>query len=92
MVPFLNPSNVPPTLRQLIPLAERYGVACDLERERLVAAASPEDIATLKAVILQYDDELDNWLAGPEAVSPPFSEEYIAFSAMRMASDFSKQQ
>ena len=82
MVPTLNPAKVPLALRHLIPLAERYGVSCDWERERLVASSTPEDIAALKAAISRHDDELDDWLAGPEADAPPFSNEYIAFSAM----------
>jgi hypothetical protein len=88
MVPQLDPAKVPPGLRHLIPLAERYGIADDLDREDMVLASSPEELAELKAAIARHDDQLDDWLAGPEADAPPFSAEYLAFSATRMAADF----
>lgn len=88
MVPRLDSSQVPAGLRHLIPLAERYGITDDFDREALVTASSPEEIAALKAVVARHDDELDDWLAGPEADEPPYSDEYLAFSAMRMAADF----
>lgn len=55
-------------------------------REDRIAKAAPEELAALTA-INRYEDELDDWLAGPEADSPAPSAEYIAFSAMRMAAD-----
>lgn len=83
----LNPANVPEPLRVLIPLAQRWGIGDDLKREDLIAMAAPEELAALTIAINQYEDELDDWLAGPEADSSAPSEEYIAFSAMRMAAD-----
>lgn len=88
MVLRLDPAEVPPGLRHLIPLAERYGITDDRDRGRLVRASSPEELAELKAAVTRHDDQLDEWLAGPEADAPPFSKEYLAFSAMRMAADF----
>ncbi|QDV34268.1 hypothetical protein [Tautonia plasticadhaerens] len=83
----LRSANVPPSLRHLIPLAERFGVTDDVQRERLVSSASPHEIARLKAAVQANDDDLDDWLAGSEADGPKFSAEYLAFSAMRMAAD-----
>lgn len=54
-----------------------------------VQAASEPEIAFLKNAVLEHDDALDKWLAGPESRGPSFSDEHIAFSAMRMAADFS---
>lgn len=88
VIPRLNPVHVPADLRKLIPLAERYGIIDDLEREEFVLRASPEEVAELKAAVAQHDAEMDRWLAGPEADHPPFSDEYLAFSAMRMAADY----
>jgi hypothetical protein len=88
VVPRLDPEKVPPGLRHLIPLAERFGIADDRDRDRLVRASSPEVLADLKRLVERHDDDLDDWLAGPEADGPEFSEEYVAFSAMRMAADF----
>ena len=84
----LNGAKIPASLRHLLPLAERFGVSDDSNREELVSKASPDEIASLKQAIAVHGKELDDWLAGPEADSPPYSAEYIAYSAMRMASDF----
>jgi len=67
--------HVPADLRKFIPLAERYGIVDDLEREELVLRASPEEVAELKAAVAQHDAEMDRWLVGPEADHPPFSDE-----------------
>ena len=84
----LVPSNVPANLRKLIPLTERFGVIDDLERENLVLAASDDEINQLRSEVSAHDDELDSWLAGPEADGPEYTTAYLAFSAMRMAADF----
>jgi hypothetical protein len=84
----LNPENVPASLRKLIPLAEKFGISDDLDREILVRASSAHDIELLKKAIIDHDDELDLWLVGEEASSSNPSDEYVAFSAMRMAADY----
>jgi hypothetical protein len=84
----LTRNHVPPELHELIPLAEKFGVADDLLRERLVKASSAAEIQQLKSTVLAWEDALDKWLAGVEADGPAFSDEYIAFSAMRMAADY----
>jgi hypothetical protein len=38
-------------------------------------------------MIIDVDDALDEWFAGPEADDPHPSDEYVAFSAMRMVAD-----
>ncbi|PQO47229.1 hypothetical protein [Blastopirellula marina] len=80
--------NVPPALRPLIPYAELWGLSDDLLRDERTMIAPPVAIEDLKAVIVDFDNLLDDWLAGDEADSPYPSPEYIAFSAMRMAADF----
>ena len=84
----LDPSRIPLELHGLLPLAEKFGVSDDCLRERLVNDSSALEISELKAGICSHEDALDNWLAGPEAQGPSFSDEYIAFSAMRMAADY----
>jgi hypothetical protein len=84
----LNPAKVPAPLRHLIPFAELWGVKDDLIRDDLVRNAPKAAIEDLQSIIERYEDLLDEWLAGPEAEGPEFSEEYLAFSAMRMAADF----
>ena len=84
----IDPKRVPEPLHILIPYAEFWGIADDWARENIVAKAPPDIQEDLKEVVASFDDELDNWLAGDEADSPAPSQEYIAYSAMRMAADF----
>jgi hypothetical protein len=84
----LNPAKVPLSLRCLVPFAELWGVGDDLIREDMVANAPPQAISELRQIVEAHQDFLDEWLAGPEAQSPSPSDEYLAFSAMRMAADF----
>jgi hypothetical protein len=86
-MPKLNPDNVPPGLRHLIPLAERWGIDDDLMRARAVQQASSGEREELRRTVAQHDDLLDLWLAGPESYSTSPSPEYLAFTHMRMASD-----
>ena len=83
----LNSAKIPPTLRCLIPWAEKFGVSDDLLRENLLNDTPQEERLNLKTEVLELDDDLDLWLAGPEATGPTYSDEYIAFSAMRMVAD-----
>lgn len=83
----LNPEKVPRELRELIPLAEEFGISDDGYRWKKIKKTKPKELDTLKRVIEENDDELDRWLAGPEADGQDFSDEYIAFSALRMAAD-----
>lgn len=84
----LRRSRIPSDLHPLIPLAAKYGVADDLERESLVASSTDAELKELKAAVGAHEEALDRWLAGPEAKGPQYSDEYIAFSAMRMAADY----
>jgi len=82
----LRSENVPQS-RELIPLAERWGISDDILRQHACRNAPPAELQYLKAVIDHFDDALDDWLAGPEAALPIQSAEYLAFSNMRMAAD-----
>ena len=83
----IDSQRVPVSLRHLIPLAQKFGVSDDLAREAIVSSASKAEIEALKQAVQANDELLDTWLAGPEATGPCFSNEYIAFSSMRMAAD-----
>lgn len=84
----LRPSKIPVQLHHLIGLAEKFGLADDKAREDLVTNSSTEERRSMKDALEKYDDEFDLWLAGPEAAGPRYSDEYVAFSALRMAADF----
>jgi hypothetical protein len=83
----LDPARVPERLRALIPLAEKWGISDDMLRLDAVRRAPLDEMANLSRIVAQYDDALDEWLAGPEAHGPSFSPEYLAFTHMRMAAD-----
>lgn len=83
----LDPQRVPPTLRQLIPWAELWGVADDLIREDMIRRMPKDSLVELNEILDRFADDLDAWLAGPEADEAAPSDEYVAFSAMRMAGD-----
>lgn len=86
----LDPSRVPAQFRQWIPLAERWGIGDDLIRDDCVAKATPQELRELLAFGSAYSEVLTKWLAGPDADSPPFSDEYIAFSCLGMALDYAR--
>ncbi|RQO60594.1 hypothetical protein DBR47_09645 [Paucibacter sp. KBW04] len=83
----LHLSKVPEKLHSLVELAERFGVADDRGRELVRRSATPEELQHLRESVRRHDDELDAWLAGTESFGPAYSDEYIAFSAMRMTAD-----
>lgn len=83
----LNPEKIPSELRLLIPLAEQFGIADDLIRAEVVSRTPEHELAAMRRAVEEQSDAFDNWLAGPEAGGPEFSDEYIAFSALRMAAD-----
>ncbi|MFL6636824.1 MAG: hypothetical protein ACJ8HJ_31405 [Massilia sp.] len=84
----LRPSKIPLQLHPLIGLAEKFWLADDKVREHVVANSSMEERRSMKEAVEKYDDDFDLWLAGPEAAGPEYSDEYIAFSSLRMAADF----
>ena len=83
----LDAGKVPAALRHLIPLAERFGVSDDLTRQDILAKATADESGAMRQAVRSHEDALDAWLAGPEADEPNYSDEYIAFSCLRMAAD-----
>ena len=81
-------TDVPAELRQLIPYAVIWGLSDDWARQDLMKRTPAALKRNLKWVVQQFDNQLDAWLAGPEAAGPTHSKAYIAFSAMRMGADF----
>ena len=83
----LDPAKVPVALRALVPLAEQFGIGDDLIRQDVVANMPPSVVEAMRQVVEAHAVAFDEWLAGPEADGPTFSDEYIAFSNLRMAAD-----
>lgn len=87
----LRESVVPPSLRPLVPMAERWGIGDDVIRSEAVEAAPIQDLEALASCFDDVsDDELDDWLAGPESYDEEPSPEYLAFSCLLMAMDLAK--
>ena len=85
--PKLDASNVPRDVHDLIPLAERYGIADDGYRSEMVSMLDELERQELKSAVQKHEDALEAWLAGPAADAEEFSDEYVAFSALVMAAD-----
>jgi hypothetical protein len=84
----LDEGHVPANLRALVPYAEVWGISDDTERDNLAESSPAEAREDLRDLIKTYWQEFNEWLAGPEADAKHFSREYIAFSNLRIASDY----
>ncbi len=84
----LDASKIPRSCVPLLELAELWGIGDDFERESAVSKAPREALQQLIDAIQQMpDDELFEWLAGPESHSTTPSPEYLAFTCLTMAYD-----
>jgi hypothetical protein len=87
-MPKLDPTKMPAALLSLLPMAERWGIGDDYDREHLVHAASDEDLTQLIHCIDDIADaDLFGWLSAPEADNPKPTEEYLAITCLTMARD-----
>ncbi len=87
----LNPENVPAALVDLLPVAEAWGIDDDFEREQALKTASRDELECLVHSIDNVSDEdLYDWLAGPESFNPNPSAEYLALTCLTMAIDSAK--
>jgi hypothetical protein len=59
----LNPAKVPSDLRDLIPVAEKWGIADDIIRNDFVMKASPKEKAALSAALKGRNKRITQWLA-----------------------------
>src|SRR6185295_2305838 len=80
----LERNNVPRQFWPLLVYAEFWGISDDFTREALLEQAPLAVRRNLKEVVAAFDDAMDEWLAGPESDALQLSDEYVAFSAMRM--------
>lgn len=79
--------DTPSSVREIAHYATLWGISDDGYRGDMIRGASEQARRNLKAVVNMYEDSLEEWLTGDEAQGPEFSEAYVAFSAMVMASD-----
>jgi len=87
----LNPDNVPTPLVKLLPIAEKWGIGDDFEREEALDKASAEELEKLVHCIDKISDEdLFDWLSGDESFNANPSAEYLALTNLTMAIDSAK--
>lgn len=79
--------DTPSNLKDIVHYALAWGIDDDGYRRDFIMKAPETMRRNLKFVVGAREDELDDWLAGPEARKDNFTAAYIAFSNMRMASD-----
>ncbi|ALH80420.1 hypothetical protein [Sphingopyxis macrogoltabida] len=79
--------GTPPALQQIAHYASIWGVSDDVFRAGVIAGATEPARWNLKWVVHQFEEALEAWLAGPEAESENFSDAYVAFTSLVMASD-----
>lgn len=58
----VNPDEVPPHLRDLIPYVERWAISCDITRHDYFEKSSEEDIRALARATAPRSDEINKWL------------------------------
>ena len=78
--PQLRPDHVPEAIRDLVPLAQRWGVTCDVTRHDVAAKAGDEELATLSAALRGRHADIVEFLYSGEVLAP--TEEQAAFGAM----------
>lgn len=73
----LDPENVPERLRHLIPLAEKFGVSCDITRHDLGYETSDEEKRQLGAALAGWHRDIAKWLNDWEFPMPLPNEAYV---------------
>lgn len=76
---------MPPAVRPLLALADRWGIGDDYDREVAVESATTEERKALIDAVAAAPDELWDWLAGEESWAMEPNPEYIAVTNMTMA-------
>ena len=79
----LDAAKVPEELRPLVPLAERWGIGDDVDRNAKVDRSTPEERTELRSAIAPLDSRITEWLNsfGQGAMS----DEAAAFMYMQLA-------
>jgi hypothetical protein len=81
----LDPTLVPPDLRHLIPLAEKWGIGDDIIRNDFIDKASSAEKRELHDALAEPSARITEWLNSFDASSP--SDEAEAFMYMEIALD-----
>lgn len=79
----LNANNVPEDLRHLVPLAERWGIGDDVDRNAAVDRATPAERQELERAIAPSDARITAWLDSFR--QQPMTDEAASFMYMQLA-------
>ena len=79
----LNPQQVPEDLRHLVPLAERWGIGDDVERNEKVDRATPAEREELRTAVDPVHARITAWL--DTFGQGTMSDEAAAFMYMQLA-------
>jgi hypothetical protein len=79
----LDAAKVPEDLRHLVPLAERWGIGDDVDRNAKVDKASPAEREELRNALAPVSDRITAWLNSFGTGSMP--DEAAAFMYMQLA-------
>ncbi len=58
----VNPEEVPPHMRDLIPYVERWGISCDITRRDYFEKTPEEDIRAFARAVAPRRNEINGWL------------------------------
>ena len=86
----MNKKNIPKSLHHLIPLAEKWGIEDDGDRDNLVFNATEGELRLLTNPIQNLNsDVLNEWFCNPILIKQP-TVEYLKYSALFMAFEYAK--
>lgn len=81
----IEPQEVPATLRHLIPLAERWAIACDVRRGDYFDKQPEKDIRDFWVAVKPHCKEINEWLDSMPASTKEWPEAAIHFMYMLKA-------
>jgi hypothetical protein len=82
----VNPEEVPPQLRDLIPYVERWAISCDITRRDYFEKAPREDIWQFAQTVAPRSEDINAWLQSlPPMKTKPWSEAALHFLTFQTA-------
>jgi hypothetical protein len=81
----IEPQEVPATLRHLIPLAERWAIACDVRRGDYFDKQPEQDIRNFWIAVKPHCEEIKRWLDSMPASTEEWPQAAIHFMYMLKA-------
>lgn len=86
----INKKEIPEYLYGIIPLADKWGISDDSEREIKIKTSTIEEIAEIVQIEDSKMELLSDWLCGEESLKEILSPSYITLSCFLMAYDYAR--